>query len=357
MPEQKQHGILWGIVNSLIGLFAGLYAGSWLLKVFVYHGESDLVTYERLVASRITAPDTFWQSIALLGLGACAGLLGGLAVTFIQLWRGQRAYTRALRAVSVSKDAFISMVLHHIRTPLTGIKWVLAAFDSGDKGNLLTLENLHALKIENERAITAVNKLLEAARVSSEQTTYQIEIRPLAEVYKLLEEHIEATRTVAAAKHISLNAVLTPPPTETYIAIDREKIQIILEGLLNNAIKYTEPGGAISVEMKVVGRRLHLTVSDTGIGIPVDQKDKIFSQFFRADNARVKEPDGFGVGLFVSKTFVEHLKGSIAFTSEIGKGTAFTVELPLIADTGERYLTGLTSTPVKPQPIGSAPKV
>ncbi|MHB1163388.1 MAG: sensor histidine kinase [Minisyncoccota bacterium] len=357
MPEQKPLGILWGIVNGLIGLFGGLYVGSWLLKAFVYPGATDVIVYEKMVSDWANAPQVFWLSVSMLGLGAFAGLLTGLCVSFAQLWINQRAYTRALRAVSISKDAFISMVLHHIRTPLTGIKWVLSALGSEDKENMLTLENLHALKLENERAITAVNKLLEAARVSSEQTTYQIEIRPLTEVYALLEKLIEATHAVAAAKGIELGVSLTPPPLESYIAIDKEKIQIVLEGLLNNAIKYTAKGGSVSVAMSVTGRRLRFAVSDTGIGIPTAQQEKIFSQFFRADNARVKEPDGFGVGLFVSKTFVRRMGGTIVFTSEVGKGTTFTVELPLIGDAGERFLTGLTSTPSVSVPIGSTPRV
>ena len=358
MPEKKhQKKFLLGGVNSLVGLFAGLYGGSWLLEKLVYHGSTDVISYEEMLTSRLTAPDVFWQSIAMLGVSVLAGVLAGIAVTFAWLWLNERVLTRSLRAVSVSKDAFISMVLHHIRTPLTGIKWVLAALGDEEKEKMLTAASLSALKLENERAITAVNKLLEAARVSSEQTTYQIETRPLLEVYTYLGTIIDTARALAIAKNINLHVSLAPPPPESYVALDREKIQIVLEGLLNNAIKYSPQNGSVSVALQVTANhRLRFVVTDTGIGIPVDQQGKIFGQFFRADNARVKEPDGFGVGLFISKTFVKRMGGTIVFTSEVERGSTFTVELPLIVDAGERYLSGLASTPAGALQIGSSPK-
>ena len=356
MPGQKPRGSTWGVVNSLLGLFAGLYLGSWILKELIYPGATDIIAYERIVSDFTEAPIVFWQAVALLSLSAATGFLAGLSISFAQLWLNQRAYSRAVREVARSKDAFISMVLHHIRTPLTGIKWVLAALGGENQEKMLTPENLRALKLENERAITAVNELLEAARVSSAQATYQFEIRPVPEVFALFDEIAKAAESLAAAKHIALKVSLIPPPPDTYIAIDKEKLQIIFEGLLNNAIKYTPENGSVSATMSVIGHRLNFTVADTGIGIPPEQQSKVFGQFFRADNARVKEPDGFGVGLFIGKTFVERMGGTIAFTSTLGKGTTFSVELPLVGAAGERFLAGITTTPVSTPQTETAPR-
>ncbi|EKE00027.1 MAG: multi-sensor signal transduction histidine kinase [uncultured bacterium] len=113
------------------------------------------------------------------------------------------------------------------------------------------------------------------------------------------------------------------------IFVDPKLISIVIENLMSNAVKYTPNNGKISLEVKKEGDSVILKVSDTGVGIPENQQNKIFSKLFRADNAKEIDPDGAGLGLYIVKEIIDHSVGTIWFESQEGKGTTFYVKLPL----------------------------
>jgi len=125
--------------------------------------------------------------------------------------------------------------------------------------------------------------------------------------------------TVSITMKKKIDATVMAPPKHIYGAF---------ENLIANAIRYNQPHGSVEIAVELVEKNILVTVVDTGIGIPKDAQSKIFSKFFRAPNAALKETDGSGLGLFVVKSYVEEAKGKIWFTSEEGKGTTFFVELP-----------------------------
>ncbi len=112
------------------------------------------------------------------------------------------------------------------------------------------------------------------------------------------------------------------------INCDPTLVRIILQNLLSNAVSYTAPKGVIKVAIKAIDSSVAIEVKDNGCGIPKDAQPKIFTKFFRADNARTVKPDGTGLGLYITKSVVEALGGTISFKSIENKGTMFIVTLP-----------------------------
>jgi two-component system phosphate regulon sensor histidine kinase PhoR len=113
-----------------------------------------------------------------------------------------------------------------------------------------------------------------------------------------------------------------------YIVGDVEAVNQIFDNLIDNAIKYTEPGGSIEVSVRRSGDFVHAAVKDTGIGIPEEDLPRIFERFYRVDKARSRELGGTGLGLSIAKHLVQALNGEIIVESTVGSGSTFTVKLP-----------------------------
>lgn len=112
------------------------------------------------------------------------------------------------------------------------------------------------------------------------------------------------------------------------IQADSKQLTMIFQNLLSNAIKYTSDGGGISLKIGLKKDDIIITVGDNGMGIPENARDKIFTRFFRADNAKEADSEGTGLGLYILKAIVDQMKGKIWFDSMEGKGTTFYVTLP-----------------------------
>ena len=115
-------------------------------------------------------------------------------------------------------------------------------------------------------------------------------------------------------------------------------VEQILENLVSNAVKYTPADGKVSVKLSQTGGKIRIEISDSGIGIPKSDKSMLFSEFFRAENARNVEKTGTGLGLAIVKEFVDKLGGRVLVESEEGMGTIFVVDLPIATqEKGGRY--------------------
>ncbi len=247
--------------------------------------------------------------------------------------RKQQGFVKLLRdvtrekSISRSKSEFISIAAHQLRTPLSAIKWTLHMVMNGDEGplNAPQLELLRNGYETNERMIQLVNDLLNVARIEEGRFGYEFKRNDILAVAKSVVDSVAAP---ARERRISVS-VETPDGAPPPFVFDASKITLALQNLLDNAVKYTLPGGKVTVEIRTQGEYLDMRVSDTGIGVPKEQVGMLFTKFFRADNALRTQTDGSGLGLYLAKNVALRHGGSLEIESKEGVGSTFSLKLPL----------------------------
>lgn len=231
------------------------------------------------------------------------------------------------RRLDYLKSEFITLASHQLRTPLSALRWYVELMQEG--GETLTDDQKGYMK-EMGISLARMANLLESLLRASQMEENGLGIS-LAEtnVNTLISETDEDFRSIAAEQHVTFSSSL--PDTPVTAVTDPTLLRIVLQNLLSNATKYTRKDAHISLELMQSGDRYAITVTDEGMGIPLAEQPRVFQKFFRAKNVRKMDTDGNGLGLYITKSIVERLGGTIAFKSEEGKGTAFTVTFPLKA--------------------------
>lgn len=233
------------------------------------------------------------------------------------------------RELDEAKSQFVSIAAHQLRTPLSAIKWALHMLLSGDAGKVSAKQQpLIAQSLESaERIITLVGDLLNIARIESGQVIYRFEpFNPEALVNVLINE----ASPKAKEKRISLSFVCKTKPFPE-AAGDWEKLTMALQGILENAINYTEINGNVAVSLEEKDDKYYqISVSDNGMGIPESQQRMIFQKFFRGDNVIKKQIEGTGLALYITSKIIKAHGGSIEVRSVENKGTTFVVTLPFL---------------------------
>ncbi len=242
------------------------------------------------------------------------------------------------KAADTAKTEFVSLASHQLRTPLSAINWYAEMLLSGDLGAIDPNQKKYLEEIydANRRMVELVNALLNVSRI--DLGTFAIEPEELF-VEKIAKNVVGELKPQIGYKKIQFGENYDPGTPA--IKADPQLVRIVVQNLLTNSIKYTEPEGKVDLEVKlekvgeVVGGRTILDdsvlikVSDNGYGIPAEQKDKIFTKLFRADNVKIKDTEGTGLGLYIVKSIVDATGGSIWFDSKEGEGTTFYVLLPV----------------------------
>lgn len=231
------------------------------------------------------------------------------------------------KEVDKTKTEFVSIASHQLRTPLTIINWYVEMLaSSGDQPlSKKQLQYLDEITRASKRMIELINSLLNVSRI--ELGTFMVEPEPV-DFVNAFEDALKDISLQIARKKISV--IKRFDKNMPLINADPKLLRMVFQNLLTNAVKYTQEDGVVTVGIEQRLGDILITIADTGIGIPAQQQLKIFQKFFRADNARIKEPDGNGLGLYIIKSIVENAGGNIWFSSEENKGTAFYVSLPLI---------------------------
>lgn len=225
---------------------------------------------------------------------------------------------------SMAKQRFLSNMSHEIRTPLQSIIGYTEALTKDEKPKKEDLETLHSA---SEHLLYLVNEVLDYSRIISDQFTF--EERTFA-ITPLLTEVIKMLRPTASAKSLTL-LLNNELDTDIYLLGDPFRLRQILYNLLTNAIKFTESGQVRLSTTSVAsdGQMLvRFEISDTGIGLSHEQMLRVFNQFEQADPSIARRFGGSGLGLSIVKALVDGMGGDIRVTSELGKGTTFTVEVP-----------------------------
>jgi signal transduction histidine kinase len=230
-----------------------------------------------------------------------------------------------LKALDATKDEFISMASHQLRTPLTSVKGYLSMVLEGDAGALNEQQKklLTQAFISSQRMVYLIADLLNVSRLRTGK--FVIERAPTS-LPEVVAGEISQLRESAQAKGLHLS--FTPPKDFPVVDIDETKTRQVIMNFMDNAVYYTPAGGKIRVELEAKPRTVEFRVVDTGLGVPKHEQPHLFSKFYRADNAKRMRPDGTGLGLFMAKKVVIAQGGSIIFKSTEGKGSTFGFSLP-----------------------------
>jgi signal transduction histidine kinase len=261
--------------------------------------------------------------IASLGIKEMHELGDTLNEMILRLAQG----TEKVKEVDRMKTEFVSLAAHQLRTPLSAIKWSLQMLLQGDMGKVAVKQKelLSRTYESNERMITLIKDLLNVTRVESGSYLYQ---PCFVRMEDIIEPQIQLYKEEAARKGIALT-FLRPQEQCLEAFVDPEKIGMVIQNLIDNALHYTLSGGEVTVLLTCGTKELQVQVKDTGLGIPDREQAKIFEKFFRASNIKTVYTEGSGLGLYITKHIVDIHGGKIWFESEESKGTTFTFTLPL----------------------------
>ena len=260
-----------------------------------------------------------------------------LRITSIMLKGPQKkniGYMRVLhditreKEVEAIKSEFVSLASHQLRTPLSAMKWSLSMLSEGLFGKLVSKQKDIVWKISNsnERMIQLVNDLLDVSRIEEERFGYNFSLESFEDVVK----KVAGSFSVQIQEKKLQFSFEYPRDALPKVSVDRGKLEMAVQNLIDNAVKYTSSDGKIKVYLKETSPDyLAVFVEDTGIGIPKNQQHRIFSKFFRADNAIRFETEGSGLGLYIAQNIVTSHKGKINFKSEENKGSVFYFSLPI----------------------------
>ena len=226
------------------------------------------------------------------------------------------------------KTEFVSIAAHQLRTPLSAVKWILRLLLDGDVGKL-SKEQINFLEKgyqSNERMIILINDLLNVAHIEEGRFIYKPSFFSFEDI---AQKSIDGLKESIKKREIEL--VFNKPKNglSKKIKVDGKKIGLVIQNLLDNAIRFTNPGGKVTISIGYDKINAKVTVEDTGVGIPDKQRSRIFSKFFRADNVVKMETEGTGLGLFICKNIISAHGGKIGFNSKEGEGTAFYFTVPL----------------------------
>ncbi len=240
--------------------------------------------------------------------------------------RELRESNRKLRQLDASKDEFISMASHQLRTPLTSIKGYISMLLDEDLGEIKP-EQRKALEEafdSSQRMVYLIGDFLNLSRIQTGK--FELERTPIS-LPSLLSEEIKQLRQSAKARHVTL--MYDEPSNFPLLNIDETKIRQVMMNFIDNAIYYARPtGGEILIVLETNRDEVLFRVRDNGIGVPMQARKKLFSKFFRADNAKKARPDGTGIGLYMAKRVVVAHGGEIIFESKEGEGSEFGFRLP-----------------------------
>ncbi len=274
----------------------------------------DITDFNRLVKATFVP---FGLFVVLLLL-----LLFVMTFTLIRMW-GTRV--EFMQELDKQKDELLSIVSHQLATPVSSMKWYLEMMLDGDFGKLSKeqKEHVESLQASASSLSDLVAMILDVSRIQLGRMKVDRSEVDLGEFFSEVITVIDAK-----AKEKKVEFIKKLPKKWPVAMQDKRLLHMTLENLLSNAVKYSaDKKGKVVLDVNIENNTLHYSVTDNGLGIPKKEQGKVFDKLFRASN--VQKIDGNGFGLFAAKGAVEALGGKISFDSQEGKGTTFTVSLPL----------------------------
>ncbi|NNM24448.1 MAG: PAS domain S-box protein [Phycisphaerales bacterium] len=230
------------------------------------------------------------------------------------------------RLADDSRNTFVAKVTHELRTPLTNILlYAETAMDDSAQAPTRT-QALNVINQEAKRLDRIVNDMLSVSELEAGAHDLRLDDLSLATLFEELQLDYEA-----AAQEKNLKLSFDLPPKLPTITADRDKVTLAIHNLLGNALKYTPAGGTITVAVVADDRQLEVRVTDSGIGIAPNDAEKVFEKFYRAQDERLADITGSGLGLALAREVIRLHGGDIALESELDRGSTFTLTVPVMA--------------------------
>jgi two-component system phosphate regulon sensor histidine kinase PhoR len=270
----------------------------------------------------------------------CAIQLGGVAPRHLEMHAVRfPGHGALLGTVAVFHDVtelhrlegmrreFVANVSHELRTPLTAIRGFAETLRGSELPDEQRRQYLDVILRHGDRLTALIDDLLQLSQIEGGTRTLAIEPLDLAPLTRSLlqdlKPRLEASRLRAEVKAAGAPRALA----------DRRALEQVLLNLLDNAIKYTEPGGEIEIALAAAGGSVRIDVSDTGIGIPEADRSRVFERFYRVEKARSRDLGGTGLGLAIVKHLVQAQRGDVFVSQRDGRGTTLSVRLPAAPST------------------------
>lgn len=231
-----------------------------------------------------------------------------------------------LKEIDASKDEFISMASHQLRTPLTSMKGYVSMVLEGDVGPITDAQHMMLEQAFNssQRMVYLIADLLNVSRL---RTGKFVIINKKTNLVQVIEDELRQLSTSAKSRNVLFKFV--KPDSFPILMLDETKIRQVVMNFLDNALYYTPNGGRVEVELIINDKSVSCTVTDTGLGVPKEEQKNLFTKFYRAQNAKNMRPDGTGLGLYMARKVIVAQGGAILFNSIEGQGSTFGFSFPL----------------------------
>lgn len=230
----------------------------------------------------------------------------------------------SLKKLELIRTEFVSNVTHELKTPLTSIRGFIETLRNGAmEDSVVAKKFLDIIDIEAERLYILINDILQLSEIESRQQDSNIATHNL---HSIVEETISILQGVADRKHVSLDWEVQEG---LKIVANKDRIKQMLINLIDNSIKYNVENGSVNIRAFKADKMIVFSIKDTGIGIPDEHISRIFERFYRVDKGRSRNMGGTGLGLSIVKHIVNLYNGDIKVHSQPGKGTEFTIRLPV----------------------------
>lgn len=293
--------ILGGLIIVFVGIFSASMASVLTLPIERFTKFINNMPKDSLQHVQINSRDE----------------IGQLAIAFNNL-------IDRMAELEDKRRIFVSNASHELKTPLSIIKLFSdSLIQTENPDPEFIKEFLSDMNKEVERLTRIIERLLDMTQMDSSQTSMQFIHTDIREI---VQEVYDKLTPLAKNKDISLS--LNQPDTEVILPVERDTLTEAVYNIADNSIKYTEPGGNVAISLSRDLGNVYIAVSDTGIGIPKEEVQKIFDRFYRVDKARAREIGGTGLGLSIALDAVKLHNGHIEVKSEEAAGSRFTIALP-----------------------------
>jgi signal transduction histidine kinase len=234
------------------------------------------------------------------------------------------AVLKKLDSVDSTRQEFVSNVSHELKTPITSMKVLAESIQQNDSDDVVIYkEFMSDIVDELDRETKMINDLLTLVKTDKQNAVMNFEEKSINE---LLDVIIKRVTPIADKRGIKISYESYRDVTAE---VDEVKLSLALSNLIENAVKYNIDNGWVKVSLNADPKSFYIKVADSGVGIPDDAKDRVFDRFYRVDKARSRDTGGTGLGLAIARNAIVSHDGNIKLYSEQGKGTTFTVRLPI----------------------------